>query len=392
MVFGLKLGLPKKVPAEPPPRSATPPSKGGGGAAAVASSGGPAGKSVLTVNEFVSRTKRCREKGLEPTKPELIAYARYLGIDPTTDIDLMWIADEALNAPLPSEWTEHHDSADRVFYYNVQTHASSWTHPLEQLHRDTYKSIVSFRSGDLSKEEQTAQVEKLRRKCEEAEREAHKELQAWTEHTDDQGQKFYYNRDQQRSVWTDPRPARCHTLYLQMKALKALGKHCGIAGRSGSPAPLGDLGRHALSDRERFTKGLLAQQPLFGSGDEGMGGDGVEKKRKKKRKDYEASDRHHHHDHRELLEPGDDSGDDRHGHRKGGGPLDVRKPSLSAVSEVRDSLGLSPSSNLPPMGMMGRQHVLDSMRLPTPPGDGLNSVGRAKVRAGIRLEPIRGGA
>ena len=97
-----------------------------------------AGKGALTVNEFatalapslraalwqtrhvhtskVARTKRYRERGLEPTKPELIAYARlgtrllggshgggagrkslprYLGIDPITDGDLMWIADEA---------------------------------------------------------------------------------------------------------------------------------------------------------------------------------------------------------------------------------------------------------------------------------------------------------
>merc|ERR1740138_433515 len=194
-------------------------------------------KSSLTVNEFVARTKRCREKGLEPTKPELIAYARYLGIDPITDADLMWIVDEALKAPLPSEWTEHHDSADRIFYYNVQTHASSWTHPLEQLHRDTYKSIVSFRSGDLSKEDQAIELEKLRRKCEESERDAHKELQAWTEHVDEQGQKFFYNRDQQRSVWTDPRPARCHSLYLQMKALRVLSKHCGQS------APTGTVGR-----------------------------------------------------------------------------------------------------------------------------------------------------
>merc|ERR1712157_490925 len=76
-------------------------------------------------------------------------------------------------------------------------------------------------------EDEAIELEKLRRKCEESERDAHKELQAWTEHTDKEGQKFYYNRDQQRSVWTDPRPARCHALYLQMKALRVLSKNCG---------------------------------------------------------------------------------------------------------------------------------------------------------------------
>ena len=69
-------------------------------------------------------------------------YARYLGIDPAVDHDLMWIAEEALEAPLPSEWTEHFDSSDRVYYYNETTKGTSLTHPLENLYRDAYKTIV----------------------------------------------------------------------------------------------------------------------------------------------------------------------------------------------------------------------------------------------------------
>merc|ERR1719393_1043490 len=182
MVFGLRLGLPKKASAaattaasaDGADTSVSPKAAKKGGKQGGSPSPDGKSKAPLTVNEFVSRTKKSREKGMEPSKPELIAYARYLGIDPIADGDLMWIADEALSAPLPAEWTEHHDSSDRVFYYNVQTHASSWTHPLEQLHRDTYKEIVNFRSGDLSKDEQVKELDKLRHRCEEAEREAHK--------------------------------------------------------------------------------------------------------------------------------------------------------------------------------------------------------------------------
>merc|ERR1719217_747565 len=187
MVFGLRLGLPKKASAaattaasaDGADTSVSPKATKKGGKQGGSPSPDGKSKTPLTVNEFVARTKKSREKGLEPTKPELIAYAKYLGIDPVIDADLMWIADEALNAPLPSEWTEHNDQADRVFYYNVQTHASSWTHPLEQLHRDTYKTIVGFRSGDMSKEEQAVQLERLRRKHEEEEKDAHRDLQAW---------------------------------------------------------------------------------------------------------------------------------------------------------------------------------------------------------------------
>jgi hypothetical protein len=30
-------------------------------------------------------------------------------MDPVADRDLLWIAQEALNAPLPSEWSEHEE-------------------------------------------------------------------------------------------------------------------------------------------------------------------------------------------------------------------------------------------------------------------------------------------
>jgi hypothetical protein len=416
MVFGLKLGLPKKAPAEPP--SSEP----------VASKGGAnGGKSALTVNEFVARTKRCREKGLEPTKPELIAYARYLGIDPITDGDLMWVADEALNAPLPSEWTEHHDSADRVFYYNVQTHASSWTHPLEQVHRQTYKNIVKFRSGALSKEERSQELEKMRRDCETAEREAHRELQAWSEHTDEQGQKFYYNRERQNSVWTDPRPAQCHVLYLQMKALRVLSKQLGQS----APAPRRDLeplglrpsaDNRGTSDseheslfpsqsRSKKDGGLRSLDDNEGSTsyDDDLGGADNRKrnKRKKRDRDAEAGAKGPPQlggltpmspGHSQLESPKTKGG---HGGLPdaglglggglGGGLLNLKKPALADVEEVRKAVGLGDAATrLPPMGAMGHSNLFGNAggRLPSPQTDGLSTVGRAKVRAGIRLDPL----
>lgn len=434
MVFGLKLGLPKASKATP---AVEEPSKGKEKEAAASSKGGheggrAGGRGALTVNEFVARTKRCREKGLEPTKPELIAYARYLGIDPITDGDLMWIADEALAAPLPSEWTEHHDSADRVFYYNVQTHASSWTHPLEQLHRDTYKQIVNFRSGDLPKEEQSTELDKTRRKTEDAEREAHKELQSWSEHTDEGGQKFFYNREKQVSVWTDPRPARCHSLYLQKRALRELSKHCGGNGADllgvgsedprreklriqqsliiGSADQLGrskdQASREKSRDDESPGRGSRSQQADIqrSAGDESAG-EGREEDRRERRKEKKRHKKDKHkveaRNGEELLDlTEDDAGGDPEGHvdlfKKP--VLDMKKPSLSAVEEVRAALGVAPpgagggggglgGSSLP---SISGHHGLG--RLPTPPGDGLSSVGRAKVRAGIRLEPLRGGA
>ncbi|CAE7685122.1 CEP164 [Symbiodinium pilosum] len=410
MVFGLKLGLPKatKTSAESPDKSSKAESSGRSGSKGERSGGG--GKGALTVNEFVARTKRYRERGLEPTKPELIAYARYLGIDPITDGDLMWIADEALAAPLPSEWTEHHDSADRVFYYNVQTHASSWTHPLEQMHRDTYKSIVHYRSGEVSKEDQVTELERLKRKCDDAERESIRELQAWSEHTDEGGQKFYYNREKQVSVWTDPRPARCHALYLQMRALRDMSKHCGQA--VPGLGPMDDPRRDKLRIQQMLVMGNV--DPLgrstrdkakeedsssrMAGADASATGKDEEKKKKKKHKEG----KHKKEGNEELLDLTEDGDGDVGApdifNKKSG--LDVKKPSLSAVEEVRQALGVPGSSNagssnqpsphaLPSAGGGGLPSINQGSfgaRLPTPPGDGLSSVGRAKVRAGIRLE------
>merc|ERR1712232_1463507 len=163
----------------------------------------------------------------KPSGPELIAYARYLGIDPVADHDLLWIAVEALEAPLPSDWTEHFDSVDRVFYYNAATRVSSWTHPMEKIYRDTYTTIVSFRNASMSAAERSERLAQLHQEIKQMEHDVHKEIAQWTEHTDEQGNRFYFNREERQSTWTDPRPAKCQVLYLRMKMLRLLQSSAG---------------------------------------------------------------------------------------------------------------------------------------------------------------------
>ena len=130
-------------------------------------------------------------------------YARYLGIDPALDHDLLWIAEEALEAPLPSEWTEHFDSSDRVYYYNETTKGTSLTHPLENLYRDAYKTIVHFR-GAMSPQDRVDELLKLQQECQQMEREVQ-----------DEGNRISY---------TDPvaRRAKRHILYLKMMTIQTL--------------------------------------------------------------------------------------------------------------------------------------------------------------------------
>lgn len=176
----------------------------------------------LTRYEFQQQWKKQRVQEFEPTKAELVTYARSLGIDPMIDADLMWIAEESLFAPLPVDWTEHHDSGDRVFYFNSETRETSWIHPLEAVHREIYKKIRDFREGRLSREEREKAIAALKDTCQDWEVEAEKVLQSVSEHQDEQGQSFWYCDRTRKSSWTDPRPAVCHQAGLNLKALVIL--------------------------------------------------------------------------------------------------------------------------------------------------------------------------
>ena len=55
----------------------------------------------------------------------------FLGLNPDEDEEFLWIAEEALCAPLPAGWTEHmRQEYGAVYYFNAHTQESSWSkHP-----------------------------------------------------------------------------------------------------------------------------------------------------------------------------------------------------------------------------------------------------------------------
>ena len=53
----------------------------------------------------------------------------HLGVDPVGDKEFLWLAEEALCAPLPPHWTEHMDAEKGVYYYNSNTGESVWGAP-----------------------------------------------------------------------------------------------------------------------------------------------------------------------------------------------------------------------------------------------------------------------
>eukprot|EP00741_Cyanophora_paradoxa_P006029 tig00000970_g5847.t1 len=91
------------------------------------------------------------DEGLDrpaPTAMEIAAFARYLGMDPVTDCHLLWIAEEALSAPLPDEYEEHLDEEGKVYYYNTETDVSQREHPLDSHYRDLYLQMKQHEETD----------------------------------------------------------------------------------------------------------------------------------------------------------------------------------------------------------------------------------------------------
>mmetsp|Transcript_81506 Transcript_81506/g.179235 ORF Transcript_81506/g.179235 Transcript_81506/m.179235 type:complete len:505 (-) Transcript_81506:84-1598(-) len=270
-------------------------------------SAGPArAQAGLSVNDFISKTKNQQRQGVKPSGPELIAYARYLGIDPVADHDLLWIAVEALEAPLPSDWTEHFDSNDRVFYYNATTRVSSWTHPLEVVYRDTYKVIVTFRNSNMPPAERHEKLHELQYEVSQMEKDVHKEIGQWSEHSDEQGNRFYFNKEERQSTWTDPRPAKCQILHLRQKMLHLLQSNAGATagfsdGKVESSSRFGPLsgsrldselpatkhaklGGSSVEDHHRSTDGRSEVPSDHQNSDSDSDEDRKKKKKKKKKK------------------------------------------------------------------------------------------------------------
>merc|ERR1712061_776800 len=85
----------------------------------------------------------------------------------------------------------------------------------------------NFRNANMAAQERGEKLQRLQAEIKQLEIDVHKEIAQWSEHTDEQGNRFYFNREERQSTWTDPRPAKCQILYLRMKMLRLLQSGAG---------------------------------------------------------------------------------------------------------------------------------------------------------------------
>ncbi|GAV04340.1 hypothetical protein RvY_14636-2 [Ramazzottius varieornatus] len=84
-----------------------------------------------------------------PTDDDIAEYARALGINTKDEEDLVWIARDGLNAPLPADWRAVEDQpSGQIYYFNVGNGAASWEHPMDSHYR---KQVEVERQNRLRK-------------------------------------------------------------------------------------------------------------------------------------------------------------------------------------------------------------------------------------------------
>lgn len=140
---------------------------------------------------------------------EMLSYVHSLGIDHVREADMVWIAEEAYNAPLPPGWTEHVDANGRTYFYNTNLRESLWKHPMDQefVEIANYWRRALKDGGFWDIDEELAEMEEKIRA----------NLANWMELYDDSGQKFYFNRKTEESLFDDPRHTTYHSLYTRIR-------------------------------------------------------------------------------------------------------------------------------------------------------------------------------
>ena len=78
----------------------------------------------------------------EPTLHEVTEYAEYLGIDGNIDHQYLWIAREAMVAPIPDEWEMSAGEDGYPFFFKTGDPGSSTNeHPMDNSFRDLYRCL-----------------------------------------------------------------------------------------------------------------------------------------------------------------------------------------------------------------------------------------------------------
>jgi len=82
-----------------------------------------------------------------PSEEEVREYAQWLGIDPSHEKELLWVATDGLTTPLPDPWRPCKTSAGDLYYFNFASGESAWEHPMDEF----FKKLVVLERDKLQR-------------------------------------------------------------------------------------------------------------------------------------------------------------------------------------------------------------------------------------------------
>eukprot|EP00736_Rhodelphis_marinus_P006311 Rmarinus@m.12168 len=80
-------------------------------------------------------------EAIAPATEDVVRQARVLGIDVAADVELLWLAEESLCAPIPVGWQIRFHK-DYAFFHHPETGESSWHHPFQAHYVELVKTLM----------------------------------------------------------------------------------------------------------------------------------------------------------------------------------------------------------------------------------------------------------
>mmetsp|Transcript_64 Transcript_64/g.177 ORF Transcript_64/g.177 Transcript_64/m.177 type:complete len:537 (-) Transcript_64:107-1717(-) len=183
-----------------------------------------------------------QEAGLDTAA--VSAMAQQLGIDPE-DTQFRWMAELALQSPLPQRWSCNRDPASGLIYYtDVESQTSSWENPLIPYLRrvvDIGREFVQNQTPDFLETEKAALWQEFK-----------DDLDGWHgPFGDPSGRTYYVNHRTNSASSADPRVDSQYIYELQCSFLDTLQEVLDSANKPGTP---GTPGSHWGSGEGLFSR------------------------------------------------------------------------------------------------------------------------------------------
>lgn len=170
---------------------------------------------------------------------DLREYGQSLGVNVDIEPELLWVVQEAFNAPLPASWTEHTDDEGRVYFFHEALSSSTWHHPMDAVYRELLGLIKQVRVEMV-----TASEADLAAVVQDHLRQVHqralKGLEGWSGPYNSEAGEYYYNDELKVSTWESPLAEWEHELSIRHAVLCRclLPAHMAL-GADGSASGLG---------------------------------------------------------------------------------------------------------------------------------------------------------